>query len=215
MNPLFILPLLGYNFGDVAPMMSAATIETHYTKHAQAYFDNLNRLVPGTEWEGASGHTGKKSLDDIAREATTGPIAQNAGQAWNHVMFFEQFRPSSHAKQPSEELLFLIEQSFGSLDGMRAEFKQAATSLFGSGWVWLVMDTSGNTDSVSGEGRLLIRQFYNDDNPLRYGLKPILVADVWEHAYYLDYRNRRGDYIDNFWLAINWQVISKRCLQDF
>lgn len=210
MNPLFILPLLGYNFGDVAPVMSAATIETHYTKHAQAYFDNLNRLVPGTEWDNASG---KRSLEDIAREATTGPIAQNAGQAWNHVMFFEQFRPASQPNQPSDDLLALINQSFGSLEGLRAEFKQAATSLFGSGWVWLVMDAEGaseHANTTSGDRRLFIQKCYNDDNPLRHGLQPILVADVWEHAYYLDYRNRRGDYIDNLWQAINWQVIADR-----
>lgn len=194
MNPLFLLPLLGYNFGDVEPMMSAATIETHYTKHTQAYFDNLNRIVPGTRWEGMS-------LEEIAREATTGPVAQNAGQAWNHLMFFEQFRPEQDAKQPSDELLQKIEQSFGTMEDMRQAVKKAATSLFGSGWVWLVMDQ---------DNKLYIKQLLNDDNPLRHGWKPVLVIDVWEHAYYLDYRNRRADYVDNFWLAVNWKVISKR-----
>lgn len=194
MNPLFLLPLLGYNFGDVEPMMSAATIETHYTKHTQAYFDNLNRIVPGTRWEGMS-------LEEIAREATTGPVAQNAGQAWNHLMFFEQFRPEQDAKQPSDELLQKIEQSFGTMEDMRQAVKKAATSLFGSGWVWLVMDK---------DNKLYVKQLLNDDNPLRYGWKPVLVIDVWEHAYYLDYRNRRADYVDNFWLAVNWKVISKR-----
>lgn len=194
MNPLFLLPLLGYNFGDVEPMMSAATIETHYTKHTQAYFDNLNRIVPGTRWEGMS-------LEEIAREATTGPVAQNAGQAWNHLMFFEQFRPEQDAKQPSDELLQKIEQSFGTMEDMRQAVKKAATSLFGSGWVWLVMDQ---------DNKLYVKQLLNDDNPLRHGWKPVLVIDVWEHAYYLDYRNRRADYVDNFWLAVNWKVISKR-----
>ncbi|MCQ2331434.1 MAG: superoxide dismutase [Paludibacteraceae bacterium] len=194
MNPLFLLPLLGYNFGDVEPMMSAATIETHYTKHTQAYFDNLNRIVPGTRWEGMS-------LEEIAREATTGPVAQNAGQAWNHLMFFEQFRPEQDAKQPSDELLQKIEQSFGTMEDMRQAVKKAATSLFGSGWVWLVMDK---------DNKLYVKQLLNDDNPLRHGWKPVLVIDVWEHAYYLDYRNRRADYVDNFWLAVNWKVISKR-----
>lgn len=194
MNPLFLLPLLGYNFGDVEPMMSAATIETHYTKHTQAYFDNLNRIVPGTRWEGMS-------LEEIAREATTGPVAQNAGQAWNHLMFFEQFRPEQDAKQPSDELLQKIEQSFGTMEDMRQAVKKAATSLFGSGWVWLVMDE---------DNKLYVKQLLNDDNPLRHGWKPVLVIDVWEHAYYLDYRNRRADYVDNFWLAVNWKVISKR-----
>lgn len=194
MNPLFLLPLLGYNFGDVEPMMSAATIETHYTKHTQAYFDNLNRIVPGTRWEGMS-------LEEIAREATTGPVAQNAGQAWNHLMFFEQFRPEQDAKQPSDELLQKIEQSFGTMEDMRQAVKKAATSLFGSGWVWLVMDK---------DNKLYVKQLLNDDNPLRHGWRPVLVIDVWEHAYYLDYRNRRADYVDNFWLAVNWKVISKR-----
>lgn len=194
MNPLFLLPLLGYNFGDVEPMMSAATIETHYTKHTQTYFDNLNRIVPGTRWEGMS-------LEEIAREATTGPVAQNAGQAWNHLMFFEQFRPEQDAKQPSDELLQKIEQSFGTMEDMRQAVKKAATSLFGSGWVWLVMDK---------DNKLYVKQLLNDDNPLRHDWKPVLVIDVWEHAYYLDYRNRRADYVDNFWLAVNWKVISKR-----
>lgn len=194
MNPLFLLPLLGYNYGDVEPMMSAATIETHYTKHTQAYFDNLNRIVPGTRWEGMS-------LEEIAREATTGPVAQNAGQAWNHLMFFEQFRPEQDAKQPSDELLQKIEQSFGTMEDMRQAVKKAATSLFGSGWVWLVMDQ---------DNKLYVKQLLNDDNPLRHGWRPVLVIDVWEHAYYLDYRNRRADYVDNFWLAVNWKVISKR-----
>lgn len=175
MNPLFLLPLLGYNFGDVEPMMSAATIETHYTKHTQAYFDNLNRIVPGTRWEGMS-------LEEIAREATTGPVAQNAGQAWNHLMFFEQFRPEQDAKQPSDELLQKIEQSFGTMEDMRQTVKKAATSLFGSGWVWLVMDQ---------DNKLYVKQLLNDDNPLRHGWKPVLVIDVWEHAYYLDYRKDR------------------------
>lgn len=194
MNPLFLLPLLGYNYGDVEPMMSAATIETHYTKHTQAYFDNLNRIVPGTRWEGMY-------LEEIAREATTGPVAQNAGQAWNHLMFFEQFRPEQDAKQPSDELLQKIEQSFGTMEDMRQAVKKAATSLFGSGWVWLVMDQ---------DNKLYVKQLLNDDNPLRHGWRPVLVIDVWEHAYYLDYRNRRADYVDNFWLAVNWKVISKR-----
>lgn len=194
MNPLFLLPILGYQFGDLEPMMSAATVETHYTKHTQAYFDNLNRLVPGTMWEGMS-------LEDIARKATTGPVAQNAGQAWNHLMFFEQFQPSREAKHPSDELMFLIEQSFGTMENMRQELRKAAVGLFGSGWTWIVMDE---------DGKLSIHSFANDDNPLRHGLKPVMTIDVWEHAYYLDYRNRRGDYIDNLWLIINWQVISKR-----
>ncbi|MCQ2348220.1 MAG: superoxide dismutase [Paludibacteraceae bacterium] len=194
MNLLFTLPLLGFQYGDLAPMMSAATVETHYSKHAQSYFDQLNQLVPGTEWEGMS-------LDDIAAKATTGPIARNAGQAWNHQMFFEQLRPGKSSKQPSDELLFLIESSFGSFDAMLANLKQAAVSLFGSGWVWLVMDD---------EGRLSVQQLQNDDNPLRHGWKPVMTIDVWEHAYYLDYRNRRGDYIDQLWPLINWKVISSR-----
>lgn len=191
---LFHLPELGYQLTDLAPMMSQQTLSYHYGKHFQTYVNNLNTHVNGTEFEGLT-------LDDIVRKAPDGPIANNAGQVLNHQLFFEQFRPEKNAKLPTGDLLFLIEQSFGRFDAMREQMDKAAKALFGSGWVWLAMND---------EGKMQILSLPNADNPLRHGLKPILTIDLWEHAYYLDYQNSRVDYLDNFWLLVNWQVISKR-----
>lgn len=191
---LFHLPELGYQLTDLAPMMSQQTLSYHYGKHFQTYVNNLNTLVNGTEFEGLT-------LDDIVRKAPDGPIANNAGQVLNHQLFFEQFRPEKNAKLPTGDLLFLIEQSFGRFDAMREQMDKAAKALFGSGWVWLAMND---------EGKMQILSLPNADNPLRHGLKPILTIDLWEHAYYLDYQNSKVDYLDNFWLLVNWQIISKR-----
>ncbi len=193
MKNLFSLPSLGYSMGDLAPMISQETMNFHYGKHLQTYIDNLNQLVPGTEWEGMS-------LEHLAEKAT-GAIGRNAGQAWNHMMFFEQFRPAEESKHPSQDFLFLVEQSFGSLETMKERVSEAAVNLFGSGWAWLVMDKGG---------LLHVEQLANDDNPLRHGWTPVLTIDVWEHAYYIDYRNRRADYVRNIWLPLNWSLISSR-----
>jgi Fe-Mn family superoxide dismutase len=194
---LFYLPKLGYQLNELAPMMSEKTMSYHYGKHFQNYLDNLNRMVSGSHFEGLS-------LEDIVRKAPEGPIANNAGQAFNHRLFFEQFLPSKDAKMPSGELLFLIEQSFGSFDKMREQMDNAAKLLFGSGWVFLAMD---------GDGKMQVMSLHNADNPVRHGLTPILTIDIWEHAYYLDYQNRRSDYLMNFWMLVNWHVISKRIIE--
>ena len=190
----FELPELGYQFGDLAPMMSQETIAFHYGKHFQTYVDNLNRLVDGSKYEGLS-------LGDLVRKAPEGAIADNAGQVFNHTLFFEQLMPARKAKQPTGEFLFLVEQSFGSLENMIEQLDKAAASFFGSGWTFLAMDE---------KGELKILSLPNGDNPLRYNLTPLLAIDVWEHAYYLDYQNRRKDYLKNLWLLINWHVVSAR-----
>ena len=192
----FELPELGYQFGDLAPMMSQETIAFHYGKHFQTYVDNLNRLVDGSKYEGLS-------LGDLVRKAPEGAIADNAGQVFNHTLFFEQLTPARKAKQPTGEFLFLIEQSFGSLENMIEQLDKAAASFFGSGWTFLAMDE---------KGELKILSLPNGDNPLRYNLTPLLAIDVWEHAYYLDYQNRRKDYLKNLWLLINWHVVSARMM---
>lgn len=192
-NP-FNLPELGYQLFDLAPMMSEKTMSCHYDKHFKTYVDNLNRIVNGTHFEGLS-------LEDVVRKAPEGLIANNAGQALNHQLFFEQFLPSRDAKSPSGELLFLIEQSFSSFDKMREQMDNAAKLLFGSGWVFLAMDSNG---------KMQVMSLHNADSPIRHGLSPILTIDMWEHAYYLDYQNRRAEYLDNFWMIVNWHVISKR-----
>jgi Fe-Mn family superoxide dismutase len=190
----FELPELGYQFGDLAPMMSQETISFHYGKHFRTYVDNLNQLVDGSKYEGLS-------LGELVRKAPEGPIANNAGQVLNHTLFFEQLQPAHNAKQPSGEFLFLIEQSFGSFEKMIEQLDKAAASFFGSGWTFLAMDEAGE---------LKILSLPNGDNPLRYNLTPLLAIDVWEHAYYLDYQNRRKDYLKNLWLLINWHVVSGR-----
>lgn len=198
MKNQFELPVLGYQLTDLAPMMSQATLTCHYGKHFQTYVDNLNRLVEGTEYEGLT-------LSDIVRKAPAGAIANNAGQVLNHQLFFEQLVPAEGAKEPSGELLFLIEQSFGSFYAMREQIDKAALGLFGSGWVFLAMDR---------EAHLHILALPNGDNPLRHDMIPILAIDMWEHAYYLDYQHRKADYIKNLWLLINWRVISQRVMNN-
>lgn len=190
----FELPELGYQFGDLAPMMSQETLSYHYGKHFRNYVDNLNQLVDGSKYEGLS-------LTELVRKAPEGPVADNAGQVLNHSLFFEQLMPAPNAKRPTGEFLFLIEQSFGSFESMIEQLNRAAASFFGSGWTFLAMDEAGE---------LKILSLSNGDNPLRYNLVPLLAIDVWEHAYYLDYQNRRKDYLQNLWLLINWHVISGR-----
>lgn len=192
-NP-FRLPELGYQLTDLAPMMSQQTLSCHYGKHFQTYIDNLNRMVNGSHFEGLN-------IEDVVREAPEGPMANNAGQVLNHQLFFEQFLPAKNAKMPSGDLLFLIEQSFGSFGKMREAMDDAAKQLFGSGWVWL---------TINAEGKMQVLSLPNGDNPLRHGLKPLLTIDLWEHAYYLDYQNRKDKYLENFWLLVNWNVVSKR-----
>ena len=190
----FELPELGYQFGDLAPMMSQETLSYHYGKHFRNYVDNLNQLVDGSKYEGLS-------LTELVRKAPEGPVADNAGQVLNHSLFFEQLMPAPNAKRPTGEFLFLIEQSFGSFESMIEQLNRAAASFFGSGWTFLAMDEAGE---------LKILSLSNGDNPLRYKLVPLLAIDVWEHAYYLDYQNRRKDYLNNLWLLINWHVVSGR-----
>ena len=192
----FELPELGYQLGDLAPMMSQETLSFHYGKHFRTYVDNLNQLVDGSHYEGLP-------LEDIVRKAPEGTLANNAGQVLNHKLFFEQFLPTHHAKQPTGEFLFLIEQSFESLEKMIEQLDKAAATFFGYGWTFLAMNE---------EGELKILSLPNGDNPLRYNLKPLLAIDVWEHAYYLDYQNRRKDYLKNFWLLVNWHVVSTRII---
>jgi Fe-Mn family superoxide dismutase len=190
----FELPELGYQFSDLAPMMSQETLSYHYGKHFRTYLDNLNQLVDGSVYEGLS-------LVDVVRKAPIGPIANNAGQVYNHQLFFEQFVPSNHAKQPSGEFLFLVEQSFGSFDKLLGILEKEALSFFGSGWTWLVVDQ---------DGVLMVQSLPNGDNPIRHEWVPLLAIDLWEHAYYLDYQNRKKDYLRNLFLIINWHVVSSR-----
>ncbi|MFN8239892.1 MAG: superoxide dismutase [Bacteroidales bacterium] len=188
----FTLPVLAYPADSLAPNLGAETFEYHHGKHHLTYVNNLNGLLPGSGFENAD-------LVTIVKKSS-GPIFNNAAQVWNHTFYFDSFSPSGK-RTPSGPLSDAIIEAFGSFDGFKEQFTKAAVTLFGSGWAWL---------SVGDNGKLVITQESNAGNPMTKGLKPVLTCDVWEHAYYIDYRNRRPDYLKAFWEVIDWSVIEKR-----
>jgi Fe-Mn family superoxide dismutase len=188
----FELPPLNYSPDALAPQISAETIEYHHGKHHLAYVNNLNNLIPGTPFENAS-------LEMMIKKAEGG-IFNNAAQVWNHAFYFATFSPSGR-REPNGTIAKAIDSEFGSFAAFKEAFTKAATSLFGSGWVWLCMRP---------DGRVTITQEQNAGNPLRSGLVPLMTCDVWEHAYYIDYRNKRPDYINNFWELLDWNLIRER-----
>ena len=183
------MPKLPYANNALEPVISQQTIDYHYGKHLQTYVNNLNNLVPGTEFEG-------KDLITIVSAAPDGAIFNNAGQVLNHTLYFLQFSPKPGHNEPVGKLAAAIKRDFGSF-----EFTAAAVGLFGSGWAWL---------SVDKNGKLHITKEANGSNPVRAGLIPLLGFDVWEHSYYLDYQNRRADHINALWSIIDWDVVSNR-----
>ena len=182
---MFKLPPLNYKLDELEPYISRNTMEFHYLKHHQTYIDNLNKLIAGTEFE-------NMALSEIVKNTAGKPeytaIFNNAAQTWNHTFFWNSMRPNGGGK-PQGYLLEEITRSFGSYENFRKEFKDAALAQFGSGWAWLVR---------RADGGLEIMKTANADNPLAHGLEALITIDVWEHAYYLDYQNRRGDFIDAF-----------------
>lgn len=186
------LPALPYAMNALEPFISQKLLEFHYGKHHQTYVNNLNNLIPGTKFEHAD-------LITIIKESDGG-IFNNGAQVWNHTFYFEAFSPKAKLI-PEGKLMEAIQNKFGSFNAFKEAFNKAATTLFGSGWTWLV---------VNKEGQLEIIQTSNAANPIRDGHKPLLTCDVWEHAYYLDYQNRRPDYISEFWKILDWTVIEKR-----
>lgn len=185
------MPQLHYAQDALAPKMSAETLDFHYGKHVKTYVDNLNKLVVGTPFE-------DKSLQEIIVGAD-GAVLNNAAQVWNHAFFFNSLSPDPKPMGP--KVSATLAANFGSAEEFHAQFTAAALGLFGSGWVWLAADESGKLSIVPES---------NAGNPLRRGLRPILVVDVWEHAYYIDYRNRRADYLQAVWELIDWAVVRKR-----
>ncbi|HPV87837.1 MAG TPA: superoxide dismutase [Bacteroidales bacterium] len=189
------LPPLPFSANDLDPAISSVTIGLHYGKHHQAYLNNLNNLIVGTPFENIS-------LEAIIAKAPAGPIFNNAAQVFNHTFYFDQFKAQGKAKKrPENELLKAIEKSFGSYDKFVEAFSTSAATLFGSGWAWLIREQDGS---------LVITQESNAGCPLAKQQKPILTCDVWEHAYYMDYQNRRADYIKAFWDILDWAVIESR-----
>jgi len=188
----FELPILPYALNELEPGISKRTLEFHYGKHHQTYVTNLNNLKAGTPFE-------NKTLEEIILKAE-GAIFNNAAQVWNHTFYFESFSPSGGGKAKGR-LAEVINRNFNSFEEFKEQFSKAAATLFGSGWAWLVKKP---------DGQLQIIQESNAGNPLRNGLTPILTCDVWEHAYYLDYQNKRPDYINVFWDLIDWEVVGGR-----
>ena len=187
------LPLLPYELDALAPHISHKTMEFHYGKHLQTYLNNLNNLIAGSEYE-------NMTLEEIVRKSE-GPVFNNAAQSWNHIFFFEGLgKASANKAEPTGALLESIELSFGSFGAMKEQMSKAAVGQFGSGWAWLV---------VKGK-ELEIVTTSNAGTPLKEGKTPILCIDVWEHAYYLDYQNRRADYISEIWQLIDWAKIEQR-----
>ena len=189
----FELIQLPYAPNALEPVISAETIHFHHGKHLQAYVNNLNGLLPGSGLEEAS-------LEDIVKRSEGG-IFNNAGQILNHNLYFTQFHAPQENNIPIGTVAEAIEKLFGSFDAFREEFQKKGVTLFGSGWVWL---------SADKEGKLVITQEQNAGNPILKGLKPLLTFDVWEHAYYLDYQNRRPDHLATLWQIVNWEIIEQR-----
>ena len=188
------MPVLPYADNALEPVISRETIGYHYGKHLQNYVNTLASLVKDTPWSA-------KSVEELVAEVPEGPLFNNAGQTLNHALYFTQFMPVKADNQPTGTLLELINRDFGSFDTFKAQFTQAALTLFGSGWAWLAQQQ---------DGRLVIRKESNAGNPLRHHETPLLGIDVWEHAYYIDYFNRRADHVQAVWQIINWQVVADR-----
>lgn len=189
-----LLPELPYALDALAPAMSADTLNYHYGKHLQTYLDNVNRMIEGTPFA-------DMKLKDMITKAQ-GALYNNAAQAFNHIIFFKQLTPTPTTISPL--LTQALVARFGSVDEFKSEFSNAAAALFGSGWVWLALDANNVLQIVPEP---------NAGNPITRNMRPLMCIDVWEHAYYLDYQNRRGDYIKNFWNLVNWDYIEKR-MQD-
>jgi Fe-Mn family superoxide dismutase len=189
----FSLPALPYAFDALEPHIDRLTMEIHHDRHHKAYVDNLNKALPGTN----------KSIEEILASVSSQPVAvrNNGGGHWNHSFFWNVLAPAKGSK-PSAALAKQIDTDFGSFDAFRSEFAKAATSRFGSGWAWL----------IKKDGKLVISSTPNQDNPLmdlaEVKGQPILALDVWEHAYYLKYMNKRADYIAAFWNLVNWDFVS-------
>jgi len=189
----FELMALPYAIDALEPVISKQTLEFHHGKHLAGYVNNLNGLLPGSGFEDAS-------LEDIVLKAQGGML-NNAGQILNHELYFGQFSGEPTKSAPTGKLAEAIVRDFGSFEAFKEAFQKGGATLFGSGWVWL---------SADKDGKLVITQEANAANPVQKGLKPLLTFDVWEHAYYLDYQNRRPDHLAALWQIVDWNVIESR-----
>jgi Fe-Mn family superoxide dismutase len=188
----FAMPALPYEKEALVPYISAETIDYHYGKHLQTYINNLNNFIAGTGFENAS-------LEEIVKKASGG-VFNNAAQTWNHTLYFLSFS-SVPQSRPTGKLAAAIDRDFGSFDVFAEQFTKSAIGLFGSGWTWLVADA---------DGKLGIVNTSNAGNPMTEGKTPLMVVDVWEHAYYIDYRNARADSVKAFWNILDWKTVEER-----
>jgi len=194
----FSLPKLPYAYDALEPHIDAKTMEIHHTKHHQAYIDKANAALAGTEWEGKDVEEVLKSLEKLPAEKK-GPVRNNAGGHFNHSLFWTVLGPNAGGK-PSGALAAAIDKAFGSFDAFKEKFEAAAVGQFGSGWAWLVKE---------GDGVALVAT-PNQDSPVSQGKTPIFGVDVWEHAYYLKYQNKRPDYLKAVWNVVNWKEVERR-----
>ncbi len=185
------LPALPYEKNALEPHISAETLEYHYGKHHQTYVTNLNNLIQGTEFESAS-------LEEIIMKSSGG-LFNNAAQVWNHTFYWNCLSPNGGG-EPNGALADAIKNAFGSFDEFKQKFSQTAITTFGSGWGWLVKKQDGTLDLVSTS---------NAGTPMTSGQKALLTCDVWEHAYYIDYRNARPKYVESFWNLVNWDYVAQ------
>ncbi len=196
---MFTLIDLPYALDALEPVISARTLGFHYGKHLQTYVDNLNKLIDGTPYEAMS-------LEEIVAKSS-GALFNNAGQVLNHNLYLGQFTSNPHpGLDPGSPLGKQIVKQWGSVEAFKTGFEAMGVSLFGSGWVWL---------QVNASGELSIAQYTNADNPVAHGLKPLLTFDVWEHAYYLDYQNRRAAHLKELWKIVDWSIVEKRFLNQY
>jgi len=188
----FQQPPLPFAMTAMKPFLSEEQLTYHYGKHHAAYFKNLNGLVEGKPEAGMT-------LREVVVKSPAGPVFNNAAQAWNHSFYWDCMMPGGGG-EPKGDLAAAIARDFGSFEAFRKAISEAGVKLFGSGWVWLAADK---------QGKLEIMPLGNADTPLKHGKEPVLTIDVWEHAYYVDYRNERGKYVDGFWNVVNWRFAEK------
>jgi Fe-Mn family superoxide dismutase len=188
----FELPALPYAKNALAPHISEETLEFHYGKHHKTYVDKLNGLVPGTEYDG-------KSLEDVIKASKSGPVFNNAAQIWNHTFYWHCLSPNGGG-QPAGAVADAINKAFGSFDAFKSQFTDKAINNFGSSWTWLVKNADGALEIVNTS---------NAGTPMTEGKTALLTVDLWEHAYYIDYRNARPTYMNAFWSLVNWDFVAK------
>ena len=194
----FTLPPLPYAYNALEPHIDARTMEIHHTKHHQAYIDKVNKALEGTEWASWPIEEVLQNLEKAPADKKAA-IRNNGGGHYNHSLFWTMMAPNAGGK-PTGEIMKAIEGGFGSFEEFAKKFEEAATGQFGSGWAWAYKDN----------GKLVVKGYPNQDSPMMEGKTPVLGLDVWEHAYYLKYQNKRPDYAKAFWNVVNWEEVNRR-----